>query len=75
MREEERLRLKRMLEGDKEELSPRMRQAAIADFKRVAEEYFETDGGFRLETEKSGRGTEVRLTFRIVRAKNFTSLP
>ena len=74
MREEERLRLKRMLEGDKEELSPRMRQAAIADFKRVAEEYFETDGGYELAVREGKRGMEVVFVCRIVRVKNFRTL-
>lgn len=71
---DDRARLARLLELDKSEMNEASRQAALADFKRVAEEYFETDGGFVLTTRRSGRGTEAVLTFRIVRVKNFTTL-
>ena len=74
MKKDDRLRLKKMLEMDKEEITEASREAALADFKRVAEEYFETNGGFLLVTQDGVRGKEVVFTFRIVRAKNFTTL-
>ena len=74
MRAGERARLARILEQDKEEINEASRRAALNDFKRVAEEYFETDGGFLLTSREVEKGREVIFTFRIVRAKNFTSL-
>ena len=74
MREQDRSRLRLILERDKAEINEASRAAAIADFKRVAEEYFETDGGFKLTTRKGKAGEEAVLTFRIVRVKNFTKL-
>ncbi len=67
-------RLLRLLEQDKAEMNEASREAALADFKRVAEEYFETDGGFLLTTRAGKKGTEVVFTFRILRAKNFLTL-
>ncbi len=69
----DRERLARLLERDKTMKEP-SRQAALAEFKRVAEEFFETDGGFLLTAHEGKKGTEVVFTFRIVRAKNFTTL-
>lgn len=74
MKEPERKRLARMLEQDKAEMNDASRRAAIADFKRVAEEYFETDGGFLLTTRQGKQGREAIFTFRITRVKNFTTL-
>ena len=68
----DRARLTRILEQDKEEMSEASHRAALKDFKRVAEEYFETDGGFQLTLQEGKRGKEVVFTFRMVRAKNFT---
>ncbi len=68
------VRLERMLDSDKMLISEESRKAAIRDFRRVAEEYFETNGGFLLTTREGKRGTEVVFTFRIHRVKNFTSL-
>lgn len=67
-------RLKRMIDHDKETLNEATRAAAVADFKRVAEEYFQTDGGFLLTSRETPGGTEVVFTFRAVRVKNFTVL-
>ncbi len=71
----ERERIKKILEADKAEITEASRAAAVRDFKRVAEEYFETDGGFLLTVREGKRGKEAVFTFRIVRAKNFTTLP
>ena len=70
----ERGRLMRLLERDKAEMNEASREAALADFKRVAEEYFETDGGFLLTMQEGKRGKEVVFTFRVVRVKNFRTL-
>ncbi len=71
----DRMRLERILEQDKEEMSEPSRKAALRDFKRVAEEYFETDGGFSLTLRRDAKGKEVLFSFRMVRAKNFTVIP
>lgn len=64
----------RLLERDKTEMNEASKEAALADFKRVAEEYFETDGGFLLTSREGKKGTEVVFTFRILRVKNFLTL-
>lgn len=74
MKEAERGRLLRLLERDKAEMNEASREAALADFKRVAEEYFETDGGFLLTTREGKKGAEAIFTFRILRVKNFLTL-
>ncbi len=71
---DERARLARLLEQDKAELNETSRAAALRDFRRVAEEYFETDGGFLLTMQEGKRGKEVVFTFRVVRVKNFRTL-
>ena len=71
---DERERLKNILERDKAEINESSHAAALADFRRVAEEYFETDGGFVLTMREGKRGKEVVFTFRVVRAKNFKTL-
>lgn len=63
-----------MLDADKEALNEASRRAATADFTRVAEEYFETDGPVTLRTEAVKSGTEVTVRFRAHRVKNFTTL-
>lgn len=67
-------RLKRMIDHDKETLNEPTRAAAIADFKRVAEEYFQTDGGFLLTARETPKGAEAVFTFRFTRVKNFKTL-
>ncbi len=71
----DRARLARMLEQDKEEMSDACRRAALRDFRRVAEEYFQTDGGFLLTLSQGKHGKEVSFTFRMIRPKNFTRIP
>ncbi len=68
-------RLETLLKQDKTELNDCSKAAALADFKRVAEEYFQTNGGFLLTAHEGKHGTEVTFSFRMVRAKNFTKLP
>ena len=67
-------RLLKLLEQDKAVMNEASREAALAEFKRVAEEFFETDGGFLMTTREGKKGTEVIFTFRILRAKNFLTL-
>lgn len=67
-------RLDRMLEADKEEMNAESRRAALADFTRVAREYFETDGELSMHLDRVKNGTAVTLSFRAVRVKNFTAL-
>lgn len=67
-------RLVRMLDADKEELNEASRRAATEDFRRVAEEYFETEGPVTLRTEAVKAGTEVTVRFCARRVKNFTTL-
>lgn len=69
-----RTRLRRMLAEDKEELNEESRAAAVRDFRRVAQEYFETDGEISLTVTKEKGEMEVTLSFRAVRVKNFTAL-
>lgn len=45
-------RLNQMLNADKEDMNEATRQAAIADFTRVAKEYFETEGELSFQTKK-----------------------
>ena len=74
MKEQERQRIDRMLELDKEELNPASRTAAVADFARVANEYFETEGPPVLNIVHDRRGFSVQLSFHAARVKNFTVL-
>ena len=74
MRGQDFYRLHSILESDKEEMNEASKAAALADFSRVAEEYFETDGSLSLEIERGKRGAEVIVKIPIRRVKNFTRL-
>ena len=74
MKREAKERLCRMLEADKEELNEESRAAALCDFTRVAKEYFETDGDLSLQAVRVKGGTEVKISFRATRVKNFSAL-
>ncbi|MDE6058581.1 MAG: hypothetical protein K2G44_00860 [Clostridia bacterium] len=67
-------RLTRMLAEDKEGLNPETAQAALLDFQRVANEYFETESKPKMLTQKENGLISVTVTFRAVRVKNFTKL-
>ena len=73
MREELR-RLNAILEADKEEMNEESKRAALRDFQRIPQEYFDLDGELSLKTERVKQGMQVSLTFRAVRIKNFTAL-
>ncbi len=74
MKEEELRRLEDLLRRDKAIISDEVEAAAVRDFARVAQEYFDLDGrvSFSLREEKDGG--VVTMTFRITRVKNFTVL-
>ena len=75
MREQsQKVRLARMLAEDKEDMNVETKESAVRDFKRIANEYFETDGVPRLSMERDKNGTKVTFTFHAVRVKNFTVL-
>ena len=74
MNNQERYRIARMLELDKEELNAPSRAAAQGDFARVANEYFEVDMQPILNIVRDKKGFSVQLTFHANRVKNFTTL-
>lgn len=72
-KETTKLRLKKMLNDDKEEINDATRAAALADFTHVAKEYFDTDHvAFNVKRGKST--TDVAISFKATRVKNFTTL-
>ncbi len=68
-----RQRLEKILTEEKEEMNEPTRAAALAEFTRVAREYFEI-GNVEMKMERGKSGTEVSVTFRATRMKNFTVL-
>lgn len=71
---EEKQRIARLLEQDKEEMNDETRAAATRDMRRVAQEYFELDGGVTLTVGRDKTGFSVAFSFRASRVKNFTAL-
>lgn len=71
---ESKIRLEQMLNRDKEEMNEATRKAALADFERVAGEYFDHDGGAKLTVKLVKGGYEVNFSFRAARIKNFSVL-
>lgn len=67
-------RLDRMLNADKEEMNEATKTAVIAEFTRVAKEYFETDGELAFQMRKNKGRLEITIAFRASRVKNFTVL-
>ncbi len=72
-RETTKLRLKKMLEDDKEEINDATRAAVLADFTHIAKEYFDTEN-VNLNLKKGKSGTDVTVSFKATRVKNFASL-
>lgn len=66
-------RLNKILIEDREEMNEPTRNAALADFAKVAREYFETDG-VDLNMKHGKNGTDVFISFRATRVKNFSVL-
>lgn len=69
--QENRLRVDRMLDADKEALNEASKKEALKAFARVANEFFETDGNVDMALSQAKRGMEVTVSFHIVRVKNF----
>ncbi len=65
-------RLMGILHADKEEMNEVTREACIAEFSRVAGEYFETEGDVAMEIRRGRSSSEVSIIFRANRVKNFT---
>lgn len=68
------IRLEQMLDRDKEDMNEASKKAALADFERVAREYFDLDEGANLEIKRGKGSFDVRFSFRAVRVKNFSVL-
>lgn len=66
-------RLKKLLSEDREEMNEATRAAALAEFSRVAREYFETQH-VDMNMKRGKNGTDVNVTFRASRVKNFGTL-
>lgn len=67
------LRLNKMLNDDKEEINEATRAAVLAEFTRVAKEYFDTQNVV-LNIKRGKSCTDVALSFKATRVKNFTVL-
>ena len=74
-RREERARIDEMLHRDKAVITDAVEAAAVRDFARTASEYFELDGGITFSMREEKGKSEVCITFRINRVKNFSTLP
>lgn len=62
-----------MLSEDREEITEATKAAVQSEFTRIAKEYFETDD-VALSLKHGKNGTDVAVTFRASRVKNFTTL-
>ncbi len=74
MKEEDRLRLSRLMEQDREGLNKESKEEALKHFLRVAEEFFELDGKMDFDIVKERHGFDVTVHFKAARAKNFTAI-
>ena len=70
-RETTKQRLDKILNEDREEMNEATRNAALFEFSRVAKEYFETEK-VDMNMKHGKYGTDVSVTFRASRVKNFT---
>lgn len=75
MNGDEKQRLEALLHRDKAIISDACEAAAVRDFARVAEEYFQLDGELTFALREEKNGAVVTVSFRVVRVKNFTTLP
>ena len=66
-------RLNRLITEDREEINDGTRAAALLDFTRVAREYFDTEN-VEMNIKRAKGGTDVSVSFRASRVKNFTTL-
>ena len=74
MKEEQRVRVSRLIDGDRREMNEESAQAAKKELERIAEEFFETDGKSTLTVERGKRDFFVTFTFSAKRVKNFSAL-
>ena len=74
MKEEDRIRLSRLIEQDREGLNKESREEALKGFLHVAEEFFELAGELAFTVTKERRGFDVTLHFKADRVKNFTAI-
>ena len=65
-------RLLAILPAAKEDRNEVTREACVAEFSRVAAEYFETEGDVTMNVHRGRSSSEVTVTFRANRVKNFT---
>ncbi len=72
-REATKLRLKKMLNDDKEDINEATRAAVLSEFTHIAKEYFDTDN-VTLSIKKGKAATDVNVSFKATRVKNFTTL-
>ena len=69
-RETTKQRIDKLINEDCEEMNEATREAALAEFSRVAREYFETQH-VDMNVKRTKNGTDVNVTFRASRVKNF----
>ncbi len=62
--------VKSLLSLDREDMTELEKELFIKDFKRVAEEYFETDGGYDVEITRTEDGFLACIIFNARRIKN-----
>ncbi len=75
MRREETIsRIDRLLKSDKTEITEETYAAALSDFTKIANEYFETDGSVNFQINQVKSEFFVTVSFPAVRIKNFTVL-
>ncbi len=66
-------RLDRLITEDREEINDQTRAAVLLEFTHVAREYFDTDN-VEMNFKRGKSGTDVSVSFRATRVKNFTVL-
>ncbi len=74
MQKNAKYRLEQMLDRDKEEMNEASRNAALADFQRVGNEYFDAEPGAKLTIKRVKGAYEISYSFRAHRVKNFSVL-
>lgn len=74
MKEEDRLRISRLIEQDREGMNQSSRAEALKGFLHVASEFFELTGEPEFTITRERRGFDVILRFKADRVKNFTSI-
>lgn len=73
-REKMKKRLIGMLEADKEEISEQTKRVFLADFLRLAEEYFDGIQEESVSIARNGEGLRVCIQASAIRVKNFSQI-